>query len=565
MERESALTTTPNDERKTIQSLPIELLRACLARLLPSNSLRDLLNASLVCRAWRALINDDAVLWKRACEVYFVPEEIFWRVRGELEEEEDDEENDEEGGDGGENPEEYRRAFKTFYGIYRDYLPVYLEQRPLYLHLRRFLHENSPDTLDWMRPGNRLPEPGDDPTSIDYPADHILGPTLVHDEMKAFRLWYSFFDGQKPTGFGMDRGVGLFGTYRAHGMRWSLNMLPSHKWELLSIDSAGILLLEFAREPFQPPRGTSLALVVRVDVEKLDHLLHQVIQFDESVRFVSRGKFTEFIRTYVEDLESGRFPVLPDGRISRFPERGLCTSHAESAGLEIHVSSIPMFDLDDRQHHSFRLRVAFTDTIKNEDVAQQQVGRTRKNRRVQIKDSRWSLEYRSGFLKEDVPHPVLSKLEESKLPVLHEDESVSAADSNSWGRSFEVVGDIVAREFPEPAARPGRRPYRSKLYDPCKKITGRVLLRIESSGSVPEDVWISLPTWVSLDYPCLMDGKHDKDEFEKWMLRAKSARDGIEVGGDEGEAVDEEEGDEDGDGQHDDEAAEDEAQDHDQE
>ena len=57
-------------EEVTVLSLPPELLLDIISRLIPS--VRDILDASEVCRVWHATITTDALLWKKVCQAYYL-------------------------------------------------------------------------------------------------------------------------------------------------------------------------------------------------------------------------------------------------------------------------------------------------------------------------------------------------------------------------------------------------------------------------------------------------------------------------------------------------------------
>jgi uncharacterized protein affecting Mg2+/Co2+ transport len=201
----------------------------------------------------------------------------------------------------------------------------------------------------------------------------------IDERLKAFMLFYHFYDGQKARIPHVDSG--LFGTYVCYAQFVSLFMLPSNYVKVQSI--CGLSLAVFS---VCPRSGKFMSLVVGCPEELKGRLLYRVIEIDEkNAAYIDHGTFLEWFERYIDALEAGAYDVSENERsISMFPNIGDNTSICVTRGIEVSASSIASLE-------SGTNTGAWVYKIK-----MKYVGGFDAPRRVRLARRHWHIRYKSG-------------------------------------------------------------------------------------------------------------------------------------------------------------------------
>jgi hypothetical protein len=287
-----------------LDALPDNVLRGILLSLLPS--VPEILRLSSGRKAWRTFAFGDVELWKGVCEAYFVEKAL-----PELNE------TDDEDTVLAAKSRWCREAFTTF-GVlntsYKGYLDDYRREFPVYQRLRQYLAQSSPRTLLTLQPGIPLRRLRSPDQAVRGTALYFGAISRQEDpNVRAFVLWYSFFNGQSWNGVFDQRPYGLFGAHDMEGVVGGQEEGGRGNLQVLMASSQRLPATGTFRTPSIIPFANSIvsvgldsgtmfqwAFVVDTPVN-FRHLLHQVVYLETneqnaySGRFIASGTFSQWI------------------------------------------------------------------------------------------------------------------------------------------------------------------------------------------------------------------------------------------------------------------------------
>lgn len=491
----------PDSKETSVADLPSELFLQCAEKLIPDAA--SIVRLSSVCKKWRRIVMDDAILWQKLCFAYYVDALERVKVRERLKEREDAAETSTTTMSmqkacqwhNGRQARWGKVIYELFYTSRKPFLDIYIEQRSIFERLSTFVETRAPKTYESFNPGMMV-----DKTTISALVAGMPEKTAV--DWRAFMVFYTWVDGQRQQSIPEH---GLFGTqwYYPKGTSGgghlnSLSLLPSadlrvHNW------IRGIRVLEFGSFAAMPE------LFIVVDAPpKYRHLLHHVISIDYdgdmarfSGRFFSYGRFTEFIANYVSDLEAGKYSTA-DGVISRHPEYGRCTDTSESHGIRVHISSFNFFDGSlDLSSHPFRLRITYTSACPYKTV--------------QLKSRYWTFFHGSGFSETNKGNEIMGN------PIMSAENPVWEA----WSQSKALV--YKAKDRPKKNC---PRPYSTRFSDPVQRVGGKLTFvpgTVKKPLKGEGEFEINVKWWH--DFPMILDDDHDAEDLERWKVELTGAND----------------------------------------
>jgi hypothetical protein len=455
---------------------------------------RDILDASEVCRVWHATITTDALLWKKVCQAYYLD---TGKDDGSAEKDTFE-------------PNDASHFFETYKGFHQGhaggFIDLYLEQRPVFERLKLFLAEKVPKTLDFLAPGTNI-------SSVCKRKIFGKQMTLDNPQLRCLLLWASFFDGQmvEPPSLGVMRYSVLGAFLDNNGLPHSLTIFPAGTEG--NMRTGEYLLCFWASGMIAADR---IALVLAAPDGKR-HLVNRFIHISPDFDldsftgcYIDRGYPLDFWQSYVSDLESGKFDTS-HGYISSFPESGRGTASSTSHGIRAHISTLFRLDDDPHGRHAFRLRLEWTPECPYTTV--------------QLRARWWTFAYHSRRIDMD------PGLEIGGLPILSRDNPTWEAVSYAVG--IEPPDDDT--EFESPRAFPEG--------DPVVWMAGKLDL-VPGSITAPlfgtEEFSMSLKWY--LNWPRWIDPDADEEQFDEETRAVSGVEDDYWEGDEAGWATDDDGG-----------------------